>query len=319
MRSRIAILCLILLGTISFSGCLDNEEKDTVPHGERWGIYSLDLSSEKSTLIFDCPDHLSSLTLSNDGKKFAFSRFVGGSDQQDEEIAILNLDGSGYRQLTDNDIIDTYPAWSPDDNSLAYLSFRDTMDIYEMSLLGESSTNLLYDSGSHDADIDWVGGKIAFTANSSIWLMNSDGTGPTRLTSPPRAGEWGSVNLPFGDYDPRISPDGSKVVFERLEDDDSAHGNYDIYVVNSDGTGENALTETGYSQGLVSWSHSGDRMIYIVSAIGSEGKFDLYSVNPDGSDNKDITPSYFPPEFLIHSAIFSSDDTKVFFIGEWWV
>ena len=129
---------------------------------------------------------------------------------------------------------------------------------------------------------------------------------------------WGNANLPFGDYDPRLSPDGSKLVFERLLNDSSIHGNYDIFIVNSDGTGETRLTYTGYSQGLASWSHSGDKIVYIVAAIGTEGKYDMYIMNYDGTDSRNITPDYFPSNFLCHSPIFSPDDSEILFIGEWW-
>jgi Tol biopolymer transport system component len=149
-------------------------------------------------------------------------------------------------------------------------------------------------------------------------MIGSDGTDATQITNPPRAGEWGEANLPFGDYDPRLSPNGDLIVFERLEDDTSRHGNYNLFTVKVDGTQETRLSENGYSQGLASWSHSGDRIVYVVSAIKDEGKYDIYMMNKDGSDNQLITPDYFPEEFLCHSPIFSLDDSMIYFIGEWW-
>jgi TolB protein len=124
--------------------------------------------------------------------------------------------------------------------------------------------------------------------------------------------------LPFGDYDPRLSPDGSQVVFERLWDDQSPHGNYDLFLLDLASGQETRLTTTGYSQGLASWSHSGQQVVYIVAAIGLEGQYDLYLMNADGTENRNITPAYFPPEFLCHSVEFSSDDSALFFVGEWW-
>jgi Tol biopolymer transport system component len=177
---------------------------------------------------------------------------------------------------------------------------------------------LLYDSGGNDADIDWGNEIIAYTQDSQIWVINDDGTQPTQITDPPNAGEWGNANLPFGDYDPRISPDGTQIAFERLEDDQSIHGNYDIYLADPEDSTETQLTDTGYSQGLASWSHSGSQLVYLVAAIGDEGKYDIWIINSDGTDNRNVTPEYYPAEFLCHSPIFSVDDTKVYFIGEWW-
>jgi Tol biopolymer transport system component len=88
--------------------------------------------------------------------------------------------------------------------------------------------------------------------------------------------------------------------------------------MDSAGSGETNLTNCGYTQGLASWSHSGDRIVYEVAAIGAEGKYDIYVMNADGSDNNDATPDYFPQEFLCHSPNFSHDDSQIFFIGEWY-
>ncbi len=129
---------------------------------------------------------------------------------------------------------------------------------------------------------------------------------------------WGNANLPFGDYDPRFSPDGRKIVFERMDDDTSVHGNYNLYTIYAEGTGEAKITTTNYSQGIANWSNSGDKLVFMVSAIGTEGKFDLYTVSSDGSSYQNITPSYFPANFLCHRPCFSSDDLKVYFIGQWY-
>ncbi len=314
-----AAAALILIG----GGC--GQANKIVPRGERWGIYSLDLSTQNVQLIYSNAEKLSGLKLNSKGDKFIFTQIVDGKDNSPEETVdtreeIMNIgaDGIGLKRLTENSVLDTYPAWSSDDENIYFISWRDKdLDIYVMDADGGGAEKF-YDSGSHDADIDNVGDKIVFTRNSQIWIMNSDGTNPKRVTNPPKAGEWGKANLPFGDYDPKLSPDGAKIVFERLEKDESAHGNYNLFSINPDGTGETRLTNNGYSQGLPVWSHSGEKIIYVVAAINDEGKFDIYEMNSDGQNNKNITPEYFPPDLLIHSAIFSNDDSKIYFIGEWW-
>jgi Tol biopolymer transport system component len=289
-----------------------------VEHDERWGIYALDLETQQADLLFSSPQSITTLRLNHVGDTFVFSSKVGGDDNEYEEIFTLGIDGGDLRQITDNTTWDLYPAWSPDDTQIAFLSWRDSdLDIYVMDADG-SHPALLYDSGTHDADVHWGGDHIVFTAFSQIWIMDGDGTNAHPLTDPPRAGEWGNANLPFGDYDPRISPDGSQVVFERLVDDQSPHGNYDLFRVDIDGTDLTRLTDTGYSQGLASWSHVGDRLVYVVAAMGEVGKYDLFLINADGTGNQDITPDNFPPHFLCHSAVFSLDDTLIYFVGEWW-
>jgi TolB protein len=231
---------------------------------------------------------------------------------------LVDCDGGNFERLTKNTFWDLYPVWSPDDSKIAFLSFREsTLDIYMMNADGSQQTKF-YDSGQHDADIHWIGNTIVFTSGSKIWKINEDGTNPLNVTNPPRAGEWGNANLPFGDYDPNLHPQGTKIIFERLENDTSTHGNYNIYSINVDGTDEVRLTENYYSQGFPTWSHTGDKILLIVAAIEDKGQYHLYMMNADGMNYQDITPEYFPENFLCHQAIFSPDDTSIYFIGEWW-
>jgi Tol biopolymer transport system component len=289
-----------------------------VQHENRWGIYSLDLSTQNVDLVFSSPDEITGLRLNPAEDRFVFSMQVGGNDLEHTEIFTIGVDGSDLQRLTENAHWDVYPAWSPDGAQIVFLSWRDSsLDIYIMQADG-SDQKLLYDSGSHDADIHWLGDRIAFTRDSQIWIMQDDGSGAYQLTDPPCAGEWGDAVLPFGDYDPRINPDGSKVIFSRMVDDRSPHGNYDLYLVNIDGSNEMKLTDNGYTQGLSAWSHAGDRIIFIVSAIEDVGMYDLFELEVDGTGIENVTPAYFPDNFLCHWGIFSRDDTRIYFIGEWW-
>ena len=318
----LSLLLILTVAVILVAGCTaktNPSTKKTVPHQGDWGIYALDLSTEEVELIWGCNEPISHLCLNNAGDEFAFSNGISGTLDADSEVFVIGVDGTGLRQLTSNSYCDVYPCYSPDDSKIAFLSMRSsTLDIYVMNSDG-SDEKLLYDSGSHDADINWgSGGRIAFTRNSQIWTMKGDGSDARQITNPPKAGQWGNANLPFGDYDPRFSPDGGQIAFERLDDDTSSHGNYNLYVIDSTGTGETKLTDTGYSQGLAIWSHSGDKLVYIVAAIGSEGKYDIHMIDSDGSNDQNITPDYFPASFLCHSAMFSKDDSKVYFTGQWY-
>ena len=322
VRSFSVSLLIAAIAVVLLAGCTTETTPPanrTVPHEGDWGIYALDLSTEEVELIWSSNETISHLCLNNAGDEFAFSRKIGGTQDSNEDIFVISVDGTGLRQLTSNNYRDLYPCYSPDDSKIAFLSWPGaTLDIYVMNSDG-SSQKMLYDSGSHDADINWgSGGRIAFTRDSQIWTMKDDGSDAQQTTDPLNAGQWGNANLPFGDYDPRFSPDSSKIVFERLEADTSPHGNYNLYVVDSGGTEETRLTDTGYSQGLAIWSHSGDKLVYIVAAIGSQGKYDLYMMDSDGSNARNITPAYFPASFLCHSAMFSKDDSTVYLTGQWY-
>ncbi len=289
-----------------------------VPHIDKWGIYALDMTTEEVELLYSSMNKTAFLNLNKSGDTLAFSQQFGDDNNENEEICTLKVFSGDFTRLTNNNLMDVYPVWSPDGTRIASLSWRDKdLDIFVMEQNG-SNQEKLYDSGYHDADIDWVGERIVFTSESRIWIMQDSGANPVPVTDPPKAGLWGQANLPFGDYDPRLSPDGNRIAFERLEDDTSPHGNYNIYVINTDGSEEIRLTNTGYSQGIISWSHKADKMVFIVGAIGDAGKYDIYLVDADGSNIVNITPTYFPPDFLCHTPVFSIDDSKIFFIGEWY-
>lgn len=316
----IYLIVLTIVVAAAVTGC----EKEVpvvkeVPHETAWGIYELDLETEEVRLVYGTGHALHTaprLDAAGDTLYFAMETGTGG--EESTEIFRLGTDGTGLTQLTDSPGMDVYPALSPDGTQIAFLSFRgDTLDVYIMDADG-GSERLLYDSGGHDGDIDWASNTIVFTRDSAIWRMDPDGTNVQQVTSPPDQGEWGEANLPAGDYDPRFSPDGSRFVFERLENISIPHGGYNIFVINLDGTGETRLTDTGYSQGLANWSRDGEKLVYAVAAIGDTPAFDIHMMNSDGTDDRNITPDWFPDDFLCHRAIFSADGTSVYFTGQWW-
>jgi len=310
----VEILVIIIL-IIFLIGCTNNIE---VPHNKKWGIYSLDLTTQRTSLIYSSDNEITTLRLNNEGDTFVFSIKINGTSYNNSEICLIKLDGQNFIRLTNNEYWDLYPTWSSDDSIIAFLSFRENdLDIYKMNVDGTNQFKF-YDSGSHDADIHWIDNTIVFTSGSKIWKINDDGSNPTIITNPPRGGKWGNANLPFGDYDPNIHHDTTNILFERLENDSSKHGNYNIFLINTDGTDETRLTDNSYTQGFPTWSHSGEKILFLVSAIQDEGKYDLYLMNSDGSDYKNITPYYFPDIFLCHAGVFSPDDSTIFFIGEWW-
>ncbi len=285
---------------------------------DRWAIHVLDLATGQTGLIYSTPNQIEKMRVDSTGDRLVFAQTVGGDTLDDTEIFTIGVDGRDLTRLTENTVMDLYPAWSPNGSTVAFLTWRGAdLDIYTMNADG-SDQQLLFDSGNHDADIHWQDDRITFTSGSRIWLMASDGSDARSLTDPPRAGEWGDAVLPFGDYDPRISPDGTRVVFSRLVADESQHGNYDLFVVGADGAGLTRLTGTGYTQGVADWTHDGERLVYIVAAVDDVGCYDMYVMNADGTGNHNATPDYYPDALVIHWSVFSPDDTKIYFVGEWW-
>jgi len=314
----------LFLVTLLFIGCtLDNSNtSNPIPeHDKRYGIYCMDIDTEAVEIIYSSDNSLHRVNENHTGTALIFQEDFGDDVFTDSEVCLINSDGSGYRRITNNIWTDASPCWSPDGTQILYLSWPDypdnTLDIFLMDSNGTNSAEL-YDSGYHDADCSWVGSKITFTRESQIWVMDDNGTNTKQVTDYGRAGEQGNADLPFGDYDPRLNPTGTMICFERMIDDQFISGNYDFYTININGTEETAITTTGWQQFIAEWSHAGDKLLFTVAAKSGAGIYDMYTMNPDGSDLTNITPVDWPAEFICSQGIFSYDDSKIYFVGEWW-
>lgn len=195
--------------------------------------------------------------------KLAVMRFVGN----DRRIFTMAASGKGAKQLT-NGTDDEHPRWSPDGTKVLFIRGN---DVWVVPATGGDPTNLTNSSASnYRAAWSPDGTKIAFTADGSAWTMDADGSHQTRVTGDDfGAGlgiDWspdgtklvldglgsnghgqiwvmdtnGSnraqlTNTSTNNFDPRWSPDGSRIVWEY---------NFDIWSMKPDGTDQTNLTNT---------------------------------------------------------------------------
>jgi Tol biopolymer transport system component len=185
-------------------------------------------------------DHLTRLTstggenefqpaFSPDGTRIAFTSNRDG----DNDIYVMDADGTNQVRLTDNATRDARPAFSPDGRRIAFTSNRDRDDeIYVMDATdddgdgnGDHLTKITDNAGVADTHANFSpdGELIAFTTrrdgNDEIYVANADGGGsPTRLTDNDAVDEF-----------PAFSPDGQWVAFSS----NRAGGgpDYDIYTM----------------------------------------------------------------------------------------
>ncbi len=88
---------------------------------------------------------------SPDGRRIAFTSDRDGN----EELYLINADGSGLTRLTDHPAADREPAWSPDGKRIAFTSSRDgNWDIYVIDVDG-SGLSRLTDDPAYDGHPDW--------------------------------------------------------------------------------------------------------------------------------------------------------------------
>jgi Tol biopolymer transport system component len=195
--------------------------------------------------------------------------FVSARDGN-SEIYVMNEDGSGQVDLTNNPANDNDPVWSPDGSKIAFISIRDgNLEIYVMNADGSGQVKLTNNLAPDDNPA-WSpdGSKIAFYSyrdgNGEIYVMNADGSGQVNLT-----------NTPASDNSPAWSPDGSEIAFSSSRD-----GNGEIYVMNADGSGQVNLTNNPGWDYVGAWSPDGTRIAFSSSRDGTSG---IYVVNADGS------------------------------------
>jgi Tol biopolymer transport system component len=133
-------------------------------------------------------------------------------------------------------------------------------------------------------DADAFGGpphSIAFQSNrdgnNEVYVMNPDGSDQTRLTMESR-----------NDGRPDVSPNGKQIVFisNRIITETNPTGDFEIFVMNSDGSDVRQLTSNGAEDSWPRWSPNG-RWIAFHSNV--DGNFEIYVIRPDGKDLTRVT------------------------------
>ncbi len=120
---------------------------------------------------------------------------------------------------------------------------------------------------------------------------------------------------------PMQSPDGSKIVFQS-----NRTGNYDIYVMNSDGTGLMQLTKDPAPDNSPAWSPDGRKIVFASERNGKENDSEVYIMNADGSNQQRLTnqigddshPKFAPDgKYIIFNSARSTPDLKAPWPEQW--
>jgi Tol biopolymer transport system component len=245
---------------------------------------------------------------SPDGQRLVFDARSKGSGALcrsegpcNDELYVVNADGSGLRRLTRNAAADAQAAWSPDGSEIAFISRRDggAAEIYVMNADGTDQRRLTRTQGD-EGDLAWSpdGTKIAFSGTGAeklrdVYVMNADGTHERQLTATATAEEG----------DPLWSPDGRQIAY--LQNSQLDQGPVSrIYVMNADGSGGHLLSSVRAVGTAPSWSPDGMKLVF----TGPRG---LYVAAADGTGVHHVAKSVFPDAF----PVWSPEGRKIAFLG----
>ena len=223
--------------------------------------------------------------------KIAYNVFF---DEQadDYEIFVMNADGSGQKNITNNKAVDwVYYAYK---DKIYFVSDRDAekrkYHLFEMDANGKNirrvSQFLLNDSwlSSRTNGSEFVVTSSKDGQGHELYLIDRNGAELKRLTQ----------NSEY-ENDPSFSPDGQKVVFRSRKS-----GIDELWVMNADGSDWRQLTHFpmakdtgkrhGYHAGPPIWEPNSNRISFCSK---QDGGYRIYSVDPEGKNLQAITPEGF--------------------------
>lgn len=223
--------------------------------------------------------------VSQDGKKIVFRRNYP-DDEFYSDLYIMNTDGSGITQITQNKPV-FLGKWdlSPDGSKAVFEGSTDGGTIFTINTDGSGLTQLSPDDQiDRDPVFSPDGTKIVFTRRlvfndqligEELFSKNVDGTNLTLVTNT------GRVNM-F----PQFSPDGSKIMFiSRAVGGETLT----LEIINSDGSNRLPLAEGIFLQ-VASFSPDSGKVVFRPTNTLVE----FASINVDGSNFRLITPGDSP-------------------------
>jgi TolB protein len=260
-------------------------------------IYVMNADGSNQTMLTNDPADDYSPIFSPDGTRIAFTTTRAApnpttcfiSPNCNVEIYVMNADGSNQTRLTSDPAYDYSPAWSPDGSRIA---FTRGGYIYVMNADGSNQTQLT--NSGYDSSPRWSPDSSRFTftsvrdnpspstcnrapCNVEIYSMNADGSNQTRLT-----------NNPAYDVSPEWSPDGSRIAFVNLD-----NNNDEIYVMNADGSNQTRLTNNPAYDHSPIFSPDGTRIAFLSNRDKIDNGWDynekIYVMNADGSSQTRLT------------------------------
>ncbi len=215
---------------------------------------------------------------SPDGTRIVFDSNRNGGQGQ-EEIYVMNADGTGQTRVTNNSSSDMWPGFSPNGKKICFSSNRNgDYEIFTMNADGSAQRQITGNDVT-DSRCSWspAGTRIAYESASDVWTVRADGFAAMNLTE---------ANEGF-DGRPSWSPDGTQIVFDSVRGGASS-----IYRMTAGGAGQTDVTagttdinpDLSPDDARLAFERgSGTQQVYVGSSDGS----DANQITPDEGSNTD--------------------------------
>jgi Tol biopolymer transport system component len=263
---------------------------------------------------------------SEHGKRIVFTCTRGDFNQ----ICLINADGTGYQQLTQDGIQHYYPSFSPLGDSILFASNRTgSFEIYLLLLNGSKLFQLTKDIGNAFAPSFSTDGENILFLNraadgpSSIWMMGRTGENPRLVFAGPQT----IVNAawsPQGDliafametsaavYDIFTIPTGVKdpIPTRRTQNIEGITGSLDwspdgksilicagpagdknVYRLD---LGDSALTQLTFGGNNAAAAYSSDGEYIVFNSLRNNNQADLFIIRSDGHSTRQLTDNPEP-------------------------
>lgn len=244
-----------LVGTIAYP----------VFKGDGFDLYFGDVSTGETSFY---RAQSSQPAFSPDGSKIAFHSW----DSRSRGLMTMEVDGANPIVVAAY-IEDQLPTWSADGSEIIFLSRR----------TGDRKSNLMKVGGSQERSDGLVIGEGEYPAAISSGQLVFKGWGNTAFGLRLATTELEDINTITNvqeDTAPALSPDGQKVAFMSNRED-----NWDIYIINIDGSNLQRLTTDLARDGLPTWSPDGNAIAF-VSERG--GIWAVWVMTPDGKGQSQL-------------------------------
>ncbi|MEW8323182.1 MAG: hypothetical protein AB2606_11115 [Candidatus Thiodiazotropha taylori] len=199
-----------------------------------YDIYRANADGSGLTALTDNPKYDAEPIVSADGKWIVF----GSQREGDFDIYRMDVDGGNVQRLTDTEGYDGGPWFSPDSTKIVWRAWHPT-SAAEKAQWQENMKQDYVQSTPLD-----------------IWVMNADGSNKIRLT------DNGATN-----WAPSWHPDGKRIVFssnmDDWRDDYKTYGhNFELYLINSDGSGLERITYNKIFDSFPMFSPNGKKIVF---------------------------------------------------------